>query len=192
MGAPRLGWLRLKLFRRRDAPPGPELQVETERLVLAPCTLEAARAAPVDTQRVGELYGVGIPEGWPSGELRDAFPVFVRQLERDPKSFGWGNWLAIERGERMLVGDVGFKGRPDRAGTVEIGYGIAPVYQRRGYASEAGRGLLKWAFSHPEVKRVIAECHEDNTASIRVLERLGMVRLKPVGGMLRWELWRPS
>lgn len=141
---------------------------------------------------MGELYGVGIPEGWPSAELRDAFPIFVRQLEREPKSFGWGNWLAIQPGEQMLVGDVGFKGRPDRTGSVEIGYGIAPVYRRRGYALEAARGLLKWAFGHPEVKRVTAECDKDNTASIRVLEGLGMVRLHPVGNMLRWELWRPS
>lgn len=182
----------MRLFKRRGAPPDPDLEIETERLLLLPCSLEAARAAPHDTERVGELYGVGVPEGWPSEELRDAFPVFVRQLERDPHSFGWGNWLAIEPEEKMLVGDAGFKGRPDRSGSVEIGYGIAPAYQRRGYATEAARGLLKWAFSNPDVKRVTAECHEDNRASIRVLERLGMAPLQPVGNMLKWELWRPS
>jgi RimJ/RimL family protein N-acetyltransferase len=182
----------VRLFRRRGAILDPDLRVETERLLLVPCSLEAARAAPIDTERVGELYSVGIPEGWPSDELREAFPAFVRQLERDPRSFGWGNWLVIEPREEMLVGDVGFKGRPDRTGTVEIGYGIAPAYRRRGYALEAARGLLKWAFSHSEVKRVIAECHKDNTPSIRVLEGVGVVRLKPVGDMLRWELWRPS
>ena len=73
---------------------------------------------------------------------------------------------------------------------VEIGYGITPSYRRQGYASEAARAMIAWAFSCPDVKRVTAECLEDNTGSIRVLENAGMQRTGQEGDMLRWEKCR--
>ncbi|HYY44372.1 MAG TPA: GNAT family N-acetyltransferase [Actinomycetota bacterium] len=165
-------------------------RIETDRLLLAPLTQEAAHAALSDPARAARLMGASVAEGWPSDDLRDALPVYASALVRDPGELGWGIWAVIDKADVKLAGDVGFKGKPDGTGTVEIGYGIAPPYRRRGYAVEASQALIDWGFSHPEVHRIVAECLEDNTASIGVLEKLGMVQTEPWGRMLRWELKR--
>jgi ribosomal-protein-alanine N-acetyltransferase len=53
-------------------------------------------------------------------------------------------------------------------------WSIAPRYQRRGLATEAGRALVDWAFSALHLGRIVATTSYDNTASIRVMEKLGM------------------
>jgi GNAT superfamily N-acetyltransferase len=53
-------------------------------------------------------------------------------------------------------------------------WSISPSYQRRGFATEAGRALVDWAFSVLHLGRIIATTRYDNTASIRVMEKLGM------------------
>jgi len=62
-------------------------------------------------------------------------------------------------------------------GTVaEIGYVFDPAYAGQGYATEASRELLRICFEDVGVRRVIAQCFADNTASWRLMERLGMRR----------------
>jgi len=92
------------------------------------------------------------------------------------------------RAGRVLIGDLGFKGKPDREGTVEIGYSVLPVYRRQGYAFEAVQALVGWAFAQQSVKRITAACSPDNAPSVRILERLGMQCLEADGSLLRWEL----
>jgi len=98
--------------------------------------------------------------------------------------------------EQKIIGDLGFKGRPDTNGTVEIGYGIVPEYRRQGYTFEAAKTLVSWAFGQNTVYKIIAECTEDNTPSIRILEKLRMRPISSSNGMLKWELgknlWRVS
>ena len=47
--------------------------------------------------------------------------------------------------------------------------------QRNGYATEATRGLVAWAFDHQEVNRVLAETFPTLTGSIRVMENNGIL-----------------
>jgi ribosomal-protein-alanine N-acetyltransferase len=162
------------------------LTVSTQRLDLIPCSAELARALIRRRIHAGVLLGTRVPDDWPAQDLRDFLPHYVQQLEADPSLLGWGIWLMIHRTESVVIGDLGFKGKPDHEGTVEIGYSVVPAYRRRGYASEATRALVGWALARPGVRRVVAECAPDNLASIRVLEKLGMQRLGTVGSLLRW------
>ena len=70
---------------------------------------------------------------------------------------------------------AGQAARPGLAST-EFGlfWAIAPAYQRRGYATEAGRALLDYAFARLRLARVVATTSYDNEASIGVMRRLGM------------------
>jgi RimJ/RimL family protein N-acetyltransferase len=91
-----------------------------------------------------------------------------------------------------LIGSAGYKGPPGKDGTVEVGYGIVSDHQRRGYASEAVRGLVKRAFELPGVRRVIAETYPELVPSIGVLRRCGF-ELTGDGsepGVIRFELTR--
>ncbi len=69
----------------------------------------------------------------------------------------------------VTVGILGFEGLPNERGEVEIGYSVLPDHQRAGSASEAVAALTRWAFSHPWVRRVMAETYPELTASRRVL-----------------------
>ena len=60
--------------------------------------------------------------------------------------------------------------------TWELGYVFHDAYWGRGYAAEACRALLAEGFGSGKVRRVIAMCNPENTASWRLMERLGMRR----------------
>lgn len=51
---------------------------------------------------------------------------------------------------------------------------LATAYRGQGYATEAARALVAFAFAHLHLKRIVAMTEEDNTASIAVMQRLGM------------------
>lgn len=60
--------------------------------------------------------------------------------------------------------------------TSEIGlyWAISSRHQRRGYATEAGAALIRFAFAELGLQRIIATTTYDNTASIGVMRKLGM------------------
>jgi len=90
---------------------------------------------------------------------------------------GWYGWYAIRaadaEGPRALVGSGGYFGPPDTTGTAEIGYSVLPEWQRRGYATEIVRALVRRAFTYPYIQRVIAHTLKTNQKSISVLLRAG-------------------
>ena len=81
----------------------------------------------------------------------------------------------VERPSGQLIGHMPFHPWFGRA-THEIGWVIAPERQGRGYATEAAKALLEHAFRKLGCHRVIATCQPENTASWRVMEKLGMRR----------------
>src|SRR5262249_18452096 len=138
------------------------MQIQTERLKLVACTAPMARAALNGRRQIETLIGARISEEWLAGDLKDFLPIYARQIESDASELGWGIWLMIHRTEKTLVGDLGFKGKPDESGTVDLGYLVISNYRRQGYAFEATSSLVKWAFAQPPVKRIIAQCNQDN------------------------------
>jgi len=155
------------------------VRLATERLELRPLPAEAAAALPDDRETASRLAGAALAPDWPAQELRDVLP-------RQTRAATFGIWVMIERETTTIVGDVGFHGPPDEAGTVEIGYSVVADRRRRGYATEAARAMVAWALAQPGVREVVAGCERTNDASIRTLERLGFVRTGEAGDELRW------
>lgn len=58
-------------------------------------------------------------------------------------------------------------------GSAELGYWIAEEFHNRGYATEASKELIKRAFEDLNIQRIFATYKQENTASKRVLEKLG-------------------
>jgi [ribosomal protein S5]-alanine N-acetyltransferase len=74
-----------------------------------------------------------------------------------------------------LVGSIGFTLNPiDNHG--EMGYWIGKPYWNQGYATEAGKELVRYAFEQMGLFRVYAHYMTKNTASGRVMQKLGMRR----------------
>ena len=103
-------------------------------------------------------------------DLKKAYREMLDGCLEHPEDRDWYAMWMIEKTDGTHIGDLCFKG-PGR--NPEIGYGILEQYRGRGYATEAVKLALKWAFSHPEVASVEAETDPDNTASRRVLEKCG-------------------
>lgn len=86
--------------------------------------------------------------------------------------------------------------RARAGGVARIGWHFAGAAQRRGYATEAARAVLEFAFTDLGVRRVVADCFADNAAGRRMCQRLGMSQ--DVAGWigtrriaLDWGEWRP-
>jgi len=71
---------------------------------------------------------------------------------------------------------------------VELGFVLAKPYWGQGFATEAAKAVFAWAASCDEVCRIWATCDVENTASTRVLAKLGMVQ----EGLLRRGAIRPN
>lgn len=84
----------------------------------------------------------------------------------------------IERGSARLIGQIGFHGAPGHNGlgaadAVELGYAVDTPFRRRGYATEAARGMIVWATTRG-IRRVLASVAPGNAASLAVVRKLGM------------------
>lgn len=169
------------------------LPQETARLKLIPLTPEHVTAFGVSRQAMSALLGVEVPPEWP------VFPESITCWQAHPEKLneerGWSAYLFIHRQDGILVGDGGFKGRPDNDGGVEIGYALIPAYRGQGLASEATRVLADLAFEQPEVTSVCAETLTDGYASMRVVQKLGMtfdsvIHSQTEGDIFRWRVNR--
>lgn len=85
---------------------------------------------------------------------------------------GHGYYAVEEKDTGTLVGRVGYTSHPGWPG-FELGWTIIPEYQGRGYATEAARFLLQYAFETMKLPRVVSLIHPDNAPSRRVAEKLG-------------------
>ena len=102
-----------------------------------------------------------------------------------------GAWYVIRKEDDIVLGDIGFKGKPNEEHTVEVGYGFIEKYWNKGYATEAVQELIDWAFQTGEVETIIAETLLDNYGSIRVLEKLHMKRVDSTETMMNWKIEKP-
>jgi len=106
------------------------------------------------------------------------------------KSSGCGAWAIIEKVSGEFIG--GCSVRPgidaDVAATmgyeshdVEVGYGLRKPSWGRGYATELVQALVRQAFTELKAASVVACVTVDNSASVRVLEKVGLRRVgKPI------------
>jgi len=73
-----------------------------------------------------------------------------------------------------LIGDIGLHFLEKSSQGVEIGFTINPAFQRQGFAHEAAREILSFLFKTMKKHRVTASVDPRNTASMRLLEKLGL------------------
>ena len=157
------------------------IELQTPRLLLVSTPLEVLEtrlshdAFEADVPYGEEVVRVTYTPEWP-GDALAIFPALVQQMKGQPHPAQWSATI-IDSTERVAIGQMGFKAPPDEHGSVELGYGINPAYHNRGYATEAAQALVAWALEQPTVRRVTAECLEDNWASVRVLEKVGFRRV---------------
>lgn len=89
---------------------------------------------------------------------------------------GTGTRVAIERAEdQTFLGWCTFNSWNPTFRSASLGYAVTERAWGHGYATEAARALLEWAFTTFDLNRVQAEADTRNIASAKVLEKLGFV-----------------
>jgi RimJ/RimL family protein N-acetyltransferase len=154
--------------------PAPAWPIETERLRLRP--FEAA-----DLESLHAIHGDAGVARWLYNEPRSLVETRAL-LER--KIAGRtlraeGDWLTaagLLRETDELVADVSLLWASEAHRQGEIGFLVHPAHQGRGYATEAARAFLDYAFGPLGLHRVVGTLEARNAASARVLEKLGMRR----------------
>jgi RimJ/RimL family protein N-acetyltransferase len=116
--------------------------------------------------------------------IERAREIVARLAAGDPGAPGWFQYAIELAGDHVMIGDVGVDRNPNGM-QAEIGFSLARAYQGRGYAAEAVRAVLRHLFAVDGLHKVEAECDARNTASARLLERVGFTR----EGLRRQHTW---
>jgi RimJ/RimL family protein N-acetyltransferase len=105
--------------------------------------------------------------------------AFADRIERHLNDRGYGLWAVEILGAAPFIGFVGLADVPadlPPAPGVEIGWRLAREHWGCGYATEAARAALHFAFKSLELVEVVSFTSATNKRSRRVMERLGMSR----------------
>jgi RimJ/RimL family protein N-acetyltransferase len=94
-------------------------------------------------------------------------------MASDPDKPGWFQYAVELSG--TLIGDVAVH-LHDNLRQAEIGFTLAPAYQKRGFATEAVSAVLDRLFRVQHLHKVAGECDARNKPSAALLERLGFTR----------------
>jgi RimJ/RimL family protein N-acetyltransferase len=114
-------------------------------------------------------------QGWERTDVEAVRAEIEEMRGRAPgEPGGWVQLTLQERATGALVGDVGIAPVEEEPGVIKVGYTVDPTFQGRGYATEAVRALVVYAFDtlHADVVRMHASAN--NAASIRVAEKAGL------------------
>ncbi|MPR33588.1 GNAT family N-acetyltransferase [Salmonirosea aquatica] len=165
--------------------------IDTPRLRLFPCDDTLFDAMRMGDNVLSQALGANVPRKWTA--FRDSFAPAGLRWKAHPPLRDWWVHLIVYRPDNLLIGSCGYKGEPDAEGKVEIGYEIRPSHRNLGLATEAARGLIDNAFTHADVRKVIAHTLPEESHSSQLLQTVGFVRTAdfqdPDDGLVwRWEL----
>ncbi len=145
--------------------------LETERLVLDTWQISdwtALHPIATDVEVMRYITG-GVP--WTDEQIQ----TFVDRQLKLYSERGFCRWKLVAKTTGEMIGfcGVGFwRDAPDP----EIGWWLARRYWGRGLATEAARTALRDAFERARLDRIISIARSENTASTRIMEKLGLRR----------------
>ncbi len=87
-------------------------------------------------------------------------------------TYGYGRWAVTLKPDSTFIGWCGLKYHVETQ-EVDLGFRFMRKFWRNGYASEAGSACIKFAFQTLKMTRLIGRAMPENTASMKLLEKLG-------------------
>lgn len=155
-----------------EAGRGMEYRLKTERLSLRPLRPEDFDAVwEYAGDRESIRYMIYFPHESPEETARFLEDAHAEWRKEEPHFFEF----AVLLGEQVAGGISLWLEADD---CVEIGWILNRRYRGFGYMAEAAEAVIRFAAEHLHVKQVIAFCDTRNTASVRLMEKLGMQREK--------------
>lgn len=88
--------------------------------------------------------------------------------------YGYGLWVVIDKATNRLIGRAGISIREyDGDFENELGYIFHKDFRKKGYATEACQGIVRYAREALDMDKIMILTHPDNIASIRLAKKLG-------------------
>lgn len=167
-------------------------ELSTPRLRLIEITQTQLDLCLADFPSFEKTLGLTVVNDFVTERVHRAIRMKVEKMRNvDESQHVWITyWLIVVKEENIGAGMLGFKGYPNTEGSTEIGYGIDPAYQNKGYMSEAVKALIGWAFTHPFCNTITAS-EVENPASIRLLEKLGAIQIEGNDRFTSWKIQKP-
>lgn len=120
-----------------------------------------------------------VMEFFPFRRTREQADARMNEIAAGIVENGFGFACAALKSTDEPIGFIGLH-RADHldphipAGSIEIGWRLAPQHWRKGYASEGARGWLKFGFEKLDLEEIVSIAVWNNLASIAVMQRIGM------------------
>ncbi|MFJ8102171.1 GNAT family N-acetyltransferase [Lysinibacillus sp. NPDC096212] len=152
------------------------IELSTKKLRLIPLNAKCLDLLINDEKSLEIELSVNSKEVYLDEELRQALKFRLAKVLDDEKNYFWHtNWLIVSKETNSIVGGIMLKGLPNEQGDVVIGYYTFPLYQGKGYMTEAVRKMKDWLLRQSNVKYVIADTDKNNIASHKVLQKAGAI-----------------
>ncbi|MCP4567417.1 MAG: GNAT family N-acetyltransferase [FCB group bacterium] len=144
--------------------------LETERLILRRFNLKDAprvqllagdKAIAETTLNIPHPYEDGMAEEW----------IGTHEDQRNAGKLE--NFAIVQKEDNNLVGAIGLVIKREFE-SAEMGYWVGKPYWGKGYCTEAARAVLKYGFEQLELNRIHAHYMVSNSASAKVMEKIGM------------------
>ena len=146
--------------------------IETNRLVLRKIVLDDALAIfeILSDKRVVSSTA-GLEQYTSTDQAKELVNEIVHNYQSgyDPLIFA-----IIDKSSDNLIGCVGFFGYNALFSRAELGYFLSPHSWGKGFVTEAAQALVNFGFTNMHLNRIEATVFPENSASIRVLEKIGM------------------
>lgn len=123
-------------------------------------------------------------KGIPDGDTANKYLTNAIQCAKEMPRANY--YLAITLSPtNEVIGRISLTSQNPSINEWEIGWAVREADWGKGYAPEAARQILEFAFQNLHAHRVVAFCHAGNTKSAKVMEKIGMTR----EGYLRQTRW---
>ncbi len=111
--------------------------------------------------------------------LQDAKSYIKKSLIKSYKDNDFGLWLVIQKDSNIPIGMCGLVNRPTLK-DVDIGFALLPEFLNLGFGYEAASATLNYANNVLNIDKIVAITMSKNNASIKLLEKLGLVFEKEI------------
>ncbi|MBD2020963.1 GNAT family N-acetyltransferase [Leptolyngbya sp. FACHB-36] len=144
------------------------VELYTDRLRLRPYTLEdldALHALWTDPHVRRYLFDDNVvSKAWAAAAIDRALACFQQQ--------GLGQWCVFLQETTDLIGFAGFSD-VEESEQLQMLYGLHPDYWGRGFATEAVKAIVRYAFEAQRLQQIVANTDVANLASANVVQRAG-------------------
>ncbi|MDS0524705.1 GNAT family N-acetyltransferase [Clostridium sp. SHJSY1] len=162
--------------------------LHTNRLTLIPITLEITKSLIAGSSKEIEELGIKCDKKWPTEDTMDILPIIRNSLEESKTPTGFETWMIVDTVNKKVIGDIGFHGRPDKNGQVEVGFGLVEHERGKGFGVEALNSIMNWLNDQESVNIIKAECLIDNKPSATILKKAGFKEVNRDDELIYWEL----